>query len=181
MAKRKSTGKKSRFEVFKRDGFRCQYCGKTPPDVVLEIDHVIPVSADGEHVIDNMVTACFDCNRGKGAGQLVDVPESVQIKAERMIEREIQIKEFAKLLTKIRKREDADVNKIEDVFASYYEKYSFAESFRTSIRNQFLKKIACQDLCDYMHIACSKATNYNGAIKYFCGICWNVIKSSGAA
>jgi 5-methylcytosine-specific restriction endonuclease McrA len=40
---RKPLSKKLRFEVFKRDGFSCQYCGAHPPDVLLEIDHVIPV------------------------------------------------------------------------------------------------------------------------------------------
>lgn len=181
MAKRKSTGKKSRFEVFKRDGFKCQYCGRTPPDVVLEVDHVIPISADGEHIIDNMVTACFDCNRGKGNRQLIDIPETIQEKAEKIIEREDQIKEFSKLLSKIRKREEADINKIENVFSSYYEGYSFADIFRNSIRKNFLNKIQCQELCDHMHTACNKANNRNSSIKYFCGICWNVIKGKGEA
>lgn len=36
MSKRKSISKKLRFEVFKRDGFTCQYCGRMAPDVVLE-------------------------------------------------------------------------------------------------------------------------------------------------
>jgi len=32
--------KRDRFEVFKRDKFTCQYCGKAAPDVVLHIDHI---------------------------------------------------------------------------------------------------------------------------------------------
>ncbi|MDE2468816.1 MAG: HNH endonuclease, partial [Bradyrhizobium sp.] len=64
---RKAISKKMRFSVFKRDCFKCQYCGKTPPTVVLEIDHIVPVSAGGENGIDNLLTACFECNRGKGA------------------------------------------------------------------------------------------------------------------
>lgn len=44
MAKRKSISKRVRFEVFKRDSFCCQYCGKSAPDVVLVIDHIDPVS-----------------------------------------------------------------------------------------------------------------------------------------
>ena len=43
MAKRKNLSKSVRFEVFKRDSFKCQYCGKSAPDVVLEVDHIIPV------------------------------------------------------------------------------------------------------------------------------------------
>lgn len=44
MAERKTISKKTRFEVFKRDSFTCQYCGRTAPDVILEIDHINPVN-----------------------------------------------------------------------------------------------------------------------------------------
>lgn len=64
---RKSTGKKLRFEIFKRDGFRCVYCGATPVQKVLRIDHVVPVADGGDNSADNLVTACHDCNSGKGA------------------------------------------------------------------------------------------------------------------
>ena len=39
---RKGLSKKIRFEVFKRDQFTCQYCGKQAPNVVLEVDHITP-------------------------------------------------------------------------------------------------------------------------------------------
>ncbi len=65
MAKRECVSKKIRFEVFKRDLFTCQYCGKKAPAVILEIDHIKPVSKDGTNDIENLVSACFDCNRGK--------------------------------------------------------------------------------------------------------------------
>ena len=57
---------KLRFEVFKRDKFVCQYCGVCGPNVELEVDHIIPVSRGGTDDIDNLKTACFKCNRGKG-------------------------------------------------------------------------------------------------------------------
>lgn len=47
--KRKSISKKLRFEVFKRDSFICQYCGWKVQDVVLYIDHITPVSKDGQN------------------------------------------------------------------------------------------------------------------------------------
>jgi hypothetical protein len=62
---RKSTGKRLRFEVFKRDYFTCQYCGAQPPAVVLVVDHVTPVAAGGGTTLDNLVTACEPCNQGK--------------------------------------------------------------------------------------------------------------------
>lgn len=62
----------TRFEVFKRDKFTCQYCGKKSPDVVLEIEHVEPVSKGGDNDLMNLVTACEACNDGKGARRLDD-------------------------------------------------------------------------------------------------------------
>jgi hypothetical protein len=74
MAKRKSTGKRLRFEVFKRDHFTCQYCGAQPPAVVLVVDHVTPVCEGGESSIDNLITACETCNQGKAGKSLSHVP-----------------------------------------------------------------------------------------------------------
>jgi len=70
MAKRKNLSKGLRFEVFKRDGFTCQYCGQKPTDVVLQVDHIVPVAAGGDNDINNLVTACEACNQGKKAKRL---------------------------------------------------------------------------------------------------------------
>lgn len=72
MAARKAISKKLRFEVFKRDGFKCQYCGKSAPDVVLHVDHIDPVAKGGSADILNLITSCQDCNLGKGARTLSD-------------------------------------------------------------------------------------------------------------
>lgn len=64
-AKRTSSGKRLRFEIFKRDAFTCQYCGAQPPDVVLVVDHITPVAAGGSNDPLNLITACQACNQGK--------------------------------------------------------------------------------------------------------------------
>ena len=61
-----------RFTILKRDGFRCQYCGVTGRDSLLEIDHILPVSAGGTDVESNLRTACLRCNQGKGDDTLSD-------------------------------------------------------------------------------------------------------------
>jgi hypothetical protein len=68
-----SIGKSLRFEVFARDGFTCQYCGRRPPEVVLELDHVHPASKGGSDDITNLIASCYDCNRGKRAKVLSQV------------------------------------------------------------------------------------------------------------
>lgn len=72
MTKRKSLSKKIRFEVFKRDSFTCQYCGAKAPQVTLEVDHIDPVSKGGTNEMMNLVTSCFECNRGKSNKKLND-------------------------------------------------------------------------------------------------------------
>lgn len=72
MAKRKSITKKTRFEVFKRDSFTCQYCGQAAPDVVLHIDHIEPVAKGGDNEILNLITSCAGCNAGKSDCRLDD-------------------------------------------------------------------------------------------------------------
>lgn len=72
MSERKPISKKLRFEVFKRDKFTCQYCGRKAPDVILEIEHVKPVVAGGTNDMLNLVAACEGCNDGKGARLLSD-------------------------------------------------------------------------------------------------------------
>jgi hypothetical protein len=62
-----AVSKSIRFEVFARDAFTCQYCGRRPPEVVLECDHIHPQSKGGGDEIINLITSCYDCNRGKSA------------------------------------------------------------------------------------------------------------------
>lgn len=50
-------------DVFKRDNYTCQYCGKVGGK--LEADHIIPFSKGGTDDMDNLVTACRKCNRQK--------------------------------------------------------------------------------------------------------------------
>jgi hypothetical protein len=57
---------KVRFEIFKRDGFRCIYCGATPVSTPLHCDHVVAIADGGSNDPSNLVTACSDCNLGKG-------------------------------------------------------------------------------------------------------------------
>lgn len=54
-----------RFQVLERDGFRCLFCGKAAPETELEIDHLQPRSKGGGDELENLATACRDCNRGK--------------------------------------------------------------------------------------------------------------------
>lgn len=62
-----SVTKRTRYEVLRRDGYACRYCGDKAPDVVLTVDHVVPVSLGGTDAPANLVAACSGCNAGKAA------------------------------------------------------------------------------------------------------------------
>lgn len=100
--------KKIRFEVFKRDGFKCGYCGQTPPAVILEIDHIEAISKGGSDDINNLLTSCFDCNRGKKNIPLNIVTNQMADNLEVMQEREKQIQEYRKFTQKIESRINKD-------------------------------------------------------------------------
>lgn len=53
----------TRFNLFLRDGFTCQYCGAAEE---LTFDHLIPRSRGGRTTWENIVTACAPCNLRKG-------------------------------------------------------------------------------------------------------------------
>ncbi|MGF1545622.1 MAG: HNH endonuclease [Parvularculaceae bacterium] len=55
----------TRFNVFLRDGFSCQYCGASEREM-LTFDHVIPRSRGGRTTWENIATACSPCNLKKG-------------------------------------------------------------------------------------------------------------------
>ena len=55
-----------RYDVMKRDGFKCVICGATAHDgVKLHVDHILPVSKGGKTEIWNLRTLCDSCNLGK--------------------------------------------------------------------------------------------------------------------
>ncbi len=56
----------TRYHLFLRDGFACQYCGDTPGTAELTIDHVLPRVQGGTTTWDNTVACCMPCNRDKG-------------------------------------------------------------------------------------------------------------------
>jgi 5-methylcytosine-specific restriction endonuclease McrA len=57
----------TRFNVFLRDRFKCQYCGETFASSALTFEHVIPRSRGGQTCWSNIVTACVPCNARKGS------------------------------------------------------------------------------------------------------------------
>ena len=54
-----------RWQILERDNFTCQYCGQHAPDVILHVDHILPVAKGGDNSFSNLITSCSACNEGK--------------------------------------------------------------------------------------------------------------------
>lgn len=173
---RLAISKKLRFDVFKRDEFRCVYCGATPSEtVVLECDHVVPVSDGGATDIDNLVTACFTCNRGKSATPLTVVPQSMEEKAAEIAEREAQIRAYYNIIEARRERRDDELWSVADVYMERFHDDSIQRSRLASIRT-LLDRLDYFEVLEAMEIAVNRHHSRGVAFRYFCGICWRKIK-----
>lgn len=136
--KRTPLTKTVRFEVFKRDKFSCQYCGRSAPDVVLEVDHIVPVSEGGSNDIMNLVTACRDCNRGKTNRKLGD--DAVIVKQKQQLEelqdRREQLEMMLKWREALNEQIEIEVNAIEQLIKS-----SLGMTRLTEIGRQITRKL----------------------------------------
>lgn len=175
--KRKNLSKKTRFEVFKRDGFQCAYCGQSPPSVVLEVDHIEPVSKGGCDDLSNLITSCFYCNRGKTDVPLSKIPSKLIDNIEVLKEKEDQLKEYRKLISAIKRREKRDIEIVTKIFKNKFTGHTLTDNFKNGSLLKFLKKLPRHEVEDSMNTACSRIQDMDDAIKYFCGICWNKIKN----
>lgn len=179
-----------RFNVFKRDRFTCQYCGQSPPAVILELDHVVPVVEGGDNSSANLTTACFDCNRGKGAKQLADAPETIGERMAKQMELRKQVEAYNRFLAKERKRSTEAANRIGAYWCNKSAPeaeqghWTLSGSYLQSVQ-QFLKSLPEEEVIEAVDIAHARYPDRDHrrvgdrTWKYFCGICWRKIKGEG--
>lgn len=152
-AKRKEISKKMRFEVFKRDNFTCQYCGRMAPDVVLQVDHIKPVSKGGKNEMINLVTSCFDCNNGKSNVELSD--DTAVKKQEKQLleiaERKEQLDMMLKWRDSMNDIENEMVNAVDKAFRNNTE-WGISEHGKKKVR-KWLKEFSLNEILDAVDIA----------------------------
>jgi translation initiation factor 2 alpha subunit (eIF-2alpha) len=150
--KDKPVSKRMRFEVFKRDSFTCQYCGKKAPEVILEVDHIEPLSKGGKTVMLNLVTACYECNRGKRNIKLSDnsVIEKQQKALQELSEKQEQLKMLLKWRSELLKIEDQELKAIKDHWTTLTG-YYFNDSGMNEIK-KLLKKYGLMSILESIDI-----------------------------
>ena len=144
--------------------------------MVLEPDHIKPKSKGGNDGVDNLLTACFACNRGKGAAELSVIPDTLAKKAGVIAAQEAQIKAYNRRLTGRMRRLKRDVGLIEKAFQETYPKHAFLAPAKDSIIMCFLPHLHYEEMQQFMRKACFRTRSADDAYRYFCGICWKVIR-----
>lgn len=151
-----SVSKRTRFEVFKRDGFRCVYCGATPADGPLHVDHVDPKAGGGTDEVGNLVTACASCNLGKS-----DVPLGRRLPAREVTEEQReqaeQIEEYLKIQREIRAAQDKLIQAVSDHWA---EQLGAVPKVSDRYFRAALKTFSVSELLDAIDITAGRFGSY---------------------
>lgn len=143
--KRKAINKKLRFEIFKRDNFTCQYCGRKAPDVILQIDHLKPVARGGKNDILNLVTSCIECNQGKGAREISDasILKQKQHQAEILSARLEQIEMLRDWHIELANQTNAEIEAVNSLYLSLTSnEFCISNDYKISTIGPLIKKYA---------------------------------------
>ena len=182
MRKRKHLSKRVRFEVFKRDGFTCQYCGRTPPEVLLQVDHILALANGGDDDPDNLITACADCNLGKSNVPLGAIPSSLASEFDRKAEMTAQVEAYNDILMAIRESREHWICGLarhwyDAVFPDEPGEWTFNQQRLATVK-RFLNSLPAANIHEAMDIALSKPLRFdeNRCWRYFFGVCWRMIK-----
>jgi|688.fasta_scaffold856553_1 hypothetical protein len=173
-AKRSPLSKKARFNIFKRDGFSCRYCGRVPPQVMLEVDHIVPVFEGGNNNEENLITACFECNRGKGRVSLDVVPETLAERGRRLVEMEAQLSGYREIVLAKEERLESECWEIIHILSGQSKETT---KQRLASIKLFIEKLPLDVVRDAAGIARARFLTHGPTqFKYFCGICWRRIR-----
>ena len=188
---RKALSKRTRFEVFKRDGFRCMYCGNRPPEVVLVIDHVVPVCEGGSDEVDNLVSSCYACNAGKSGVPLTDTPPAFDEMAvaealQEVAERSLMLR---KQVAALKAEKEQVGSTVDELFNCWFEIVGPERSvcFQDGSIATFLRLgLEVAQIHDAMQSAGRKLQqNYwmsdANLWKYLCGACWGTLRRTKEA
>lgn len=153
--KRKTISKKTRFEVFKRDSFKCQYCGASAPEAILVVDHIDPFSKGGADEMVNYITACQSCNAGKSDRVLSDTTTLQKQKAQldELNMRRDQLEMMMQWRAGLKEISELEVETASDAWSANVVGWSLNENGLKTLRS-YVKKYGLQGVLDAIESAC---------------------------
>lgn len=164
-----AVSKRLRYEILRRDGYKCRYCGRSAPEVTLTVDHVTPVALGGSDGPDNLVPACHECNAGKSATP-PDAPLVADV-ADSALRWARAIRQAA---DKAGAREDAFM----DYWGIFLEQWPKYRRLPTDARDA-VRRLYVGGLPDWMLIDAAEtalyAPNVSDRFRYFCGVARNML------
>lgn len=173
-----AVSRRLRFEILRRDGMTCRYCGGKAPDVSLTVDHVVPQTLGGGDDPSNLVTACSECNSGK-ASVAPDSPMVEEVDATAML--------MAKALERVaaeRQQETAELAILHAQFSDKWNDWHIGDTEERCYRpanwsdsiDVFLANgLTIEELKRYIDTAMNSRAKPSGTWRYLCGCCWNEI------
>jgi len=174
-----TVSKRLRFEILRRDNNACKVCGRTPPEVKLHVDHVVPVALGGGNEPSNLQTLCSDCNGGKSS-----VPADAPVVAD--VAADAQRWSLAmQQVAEMRAAELNDVFQMVDWFMSIWDSWTDwrgdtydASGAQTTIP-QFIKAgLTTQEIEELVGVTMQGPASGRDKWKYFCGCCWRRIRQN---
>jgi 5-methylcytosine-specific restriction endonuclease McrA len=169
-----AVSQRTRYEVFRRDNFQCRYCRTTERE--LTIDHVLPIALGGSDEPTNLVTACRDCNMGKGS-TAPDSPVVADVEASAL--------RWADAIAKAAEITDAQasvseqlVEWFDDVWYTWAPNWAERPADAPESVIQFASLgLSRNALEEAVRIAASRrGVPQRDLWRYFCGVCWNKVR-----
>lgn len=165
--------KRTRYEILRRDGNACRYCGSIAPDVKLTVDHVMPVALGGSDDPSNLVAACSDCNAGKSSTS----PDAPLV---------AEVSEDAERWAEARRQAIADVAEAEsqaaDEFTEFYLEWTswdktaryLPDNAEATFRNWISAGLTLDDIINAQNTALSaRHISIFKVWRYMCGVLRN--------
>ncbi len=178
-----AVSKTLRFNVLRRDNFKCRYCGAQAD----RVDHVTPRAMGGPDTAENLVAACEPCNSGKAAIP-PDAPMIAQVS-----EANLRWADAIKRVGAQRAASQSAEKTLVDNVSRYWMEAAAREGWnywakwpdgaRDSIANFYRSGLNLSDLKHAVDVVMGKSSRQMSVSrmwKYFCGVCWTEIRDRQA-
>lgn len=175
-----AVSKRLRYEILRRDGFACRYCGAKANEGELHVDHVVPVALGGSDEPSNLVSACQPCNSGKSAtSPTEEIVEGVTEDSVR----------WAKALEEAAEIEAAQRDKLNTFVAAFDEawgqwRYDHGKggpvdrpgNWKQSVEQWYAAGLDMDTIVRLIEVTMTK-DRLSEKWRYFCGCCWRSLKT----
>lgn len=167
-----TVSRRLRFEVLRRDGYACRYCGSKAPEVELTVDHVVPVALGGSDEPSNLVAACRDCNAGKSS-----VPADSRLVAD--VEQDAL--RWARAMSLAAEKQAKSRLELEvqyEAFVAHWPDdtdptcFGAPSTWRESVERFLSSGLSQEELAECVGVALRSPARNGNVWRYFCGVAW---------